>query len=84
MNHPTNQNFPFVPQSPLVRLGRSFIAGIKAAPKRAASRITGFFRSAAAKVRDFFNRFAEGDATTRSDIIYLEKLPLFNKEGDPI
>ena len=27
---------------------------------------------------------AEGDATTRDDIIYLEKLPLFNNEGDPI
>lgn len=27
---------------------------------------------------------AEGDATTRSDIIYLEKLPLFNCQGDPI
>lgn len=27
---------------------------------------------------------AEGDATERDDIIYLEKLPLFNAEGDPI
>ncbi|MBQ8506867.1 MAG: adenine phosphoribosyltransferase [Clostridia bacterium] len=27
---------------------------------------------------------AEGDATERGDIIYLEKLPLFNAEGDPI
>jgi adenine phosphoribosyltransferase len=27
---------------------------------------------------------AEGDATERDDIIYLEKLPLFNKEGNPI
>ena len=27
---------------------------------------------------------AEGDATTRDDLIYLEKLPLFNNEGDPI
>ena len=27
---------------------------------------------------------AEGDATTRPDIIYLEKLPLFYREGDPI
>jgi len=27
---------------------------------------------------------AEGDATTRSDIIYLEKLPLFNAEGDAL
>ncbi len=27
---------------------------------------------------------AEGDATTREDIKYLEKLPLFNKKGDAI
>lgn len=27
---------------------------------------------------------AEGDATTRDDIIYLEKLPLFDKEGNPL
>ena len=27
---------------------------------------------------------AEGDAQTREDIIYLEKLPLFNAEGQPL
>ena len=27
---------------------------------------------------------AEGDATAREDLIYLEKLPLFNAEGQPI
>lgn len=27
---------------------------------------------------------AEGDAQNREDIVYLEKLPLFNKEGQPI
>ena len=27
---------------------------------------------------------AEGDATTRDDIIYLEKLPLFDAEGNPL
>ncbi len=27
---------------------------------------------------------AEGDATKREDLIYLEKLPLFDKEGNPI
>ena len=27
---------------------------------------------------------AEGDATKREDIIYLEKLPLFDREGNPI
>ena len=27
---------------------------------------------------------AEGDATKRGDLIYLEKLPLFNRDGQPI
>lgn len=27
---------------------------------------------------------AEGDATRRDDIIYLEKLPLFDKDGEPL
>ena len=27
---------------------------------------------------------AEGDATERNDIIYLEKLPLFDTEGNPL
>ena len=27
---------------------------------------------------------AEGDAQSRSDLIYLEKLPLFTKDGQPI
>ena len=27
---------------------------------------------------------AEGDATKRDDLIYLEKLPLFDKDGEPI
>jgi len=27
---------------------------------------------------------AEGDATKRDDLIYLEKLPLFTSEGQPI
>lgn len=27
---------------------------------------------------------AEGDATKREDLIYLEKLPLFDKDGEPI
>lgn len=66
MNNPTNQNFPYVPQSPLVRFGRSFMAGIKAAPRRVASRIRGAFRSAASKVRGFFVSFADGDATTKA------------------
>ena len=27
---------------------------------------------------------AEGDATERDDLIYLEKLPLFDKNGNPL
>ena len=27
---------------------------------------------------------AEGDATKRDDLIYLQKLPLFNAKGEPI
>ena len=27
---------------------------------------------------------AEGDAASRSDLIYLEKLPLFDPEGNPL
>ena len=71
MNNPTNQNFPYVPQSPLVRLGRSFIATLKATPQKAASRATGAFRSAAAKVRGFFKSFADGDAATKASYLLM-------------
>ncbi len=66
MNNAQNQNFPYVPQNPLVRLGRSFIAGIKAAPQRAAARMAGFFRRTARRIRDFFIHFAEGDGITKA------------------
>ena len=71
MNNPTNQNFPFVPQSPLVRLGRSLIAGIKAAPRRAAGRIGGVFRSAMSGIRSFFSNFAEGDTITKASYLIM-------------
>ncbi len=71
MNNAQNQNFPYVPQSPVVRLGRSFIAGIKAAPKRAATRVAGFFRKAPARIRDFFTNFAEGDGITKGSYLVM-------------
>ncbi len=71
MNNIQNQNFPFVPQSPLVRLGRSFMAGVKAAPKRTAARAGDFFRRIAARVRGFFSRFAEGDGLTKASYLVM-------------
>ena len=71
MNNPTNQNFPYVPQSPLVRLGRSFMEGIKTAPRKAVSRAAGVFRSAAGRVGDFFKRFVRGDAVTKASYVIM-------------
>ena len=71
MNNPTNQNFPYVPQSPLVRLGRGFMAGIKAAPKRAAARVGRFFKGRAARIRDFFAHFVEGDGITKGSYLVM-------------
>ena len=71
MNNPTNQNFPYVPQSPLVRLGRSFMAGLKAAPKKTVGRIGHLFRSAAGGIRGFLAGFAEGDATTKASYLVM-------------
>ena len=41
-------------------------------------------RAAGGEIVGKMTILAEGDATTRDDIIYLEKLPLFDKEGNPI
>ena len=71
MNNIQNQNFPFVPQSSLVRLGRSFIAGIKSAPRRTAARVGAFFRRRTARVRDFFAHFAEGDGITKGSYLIM-------------
>ena len=69
MNNSTNPSIPsdppYIPPSRFTRFGRSFVAGVKSAPERAASRIMGFFKRTAGKVRDFFARFADGDATTK-------------------
>ena len=71
MNSPTDQNFPYVPQSSLVRLGRSFIAGIKAAPKRTATRIKSSLRRSASKAKSFFTNFADGDGTTKASYLVM-------------
>ncbi|MBO5510787.1 MAG: sugar ABC transporter permease [Clostridia bacterium] len=47
------------------------MAGLKAAPKKAATRAKGFFRSAAAKIRSYFSNFAEGDATTKASYLVM-------------
>ncbi len=66
MNNAQNQNFPYTPQNPLLRLGRGFLAGVQAAPRRLASGIRRALRSRGARVRDFFAHFAEGHAATKS------------------
>ncbi|MBE6653076.1 MAG: sugar ABC transporter permease [Ruminococcaceae bacterium] len=71
MNNAQNQNFPYVPQSPVVRLGRSFMAGIKATPRRVAMRVKGLFAGISSRVRDFFGHFAEGDGITRGSYLIL-------------
>ena len=71
MNSPQNQNFPYVPQSSVVRLGRSLIAGVKAAPKRAAARVGAFFRRSADRIRDFFSHFREGDGITKGSYLIM-------------
>ena len=71
MNNVHNQNFPYVPQSRLVRLGRSFMAGVKSAPGKAAARVGGFFKERAARIRDFFLRFAKGDGITKASYLVM-------------
>lgn len=71
MNHPTNQNFPYVPQSPLVRLGRSLLASLKAAPKRTAARVASATKRASSRVKGFFTSFVEGDATTKASYLLM-------------
>ena len=71
MNNPTNQNFPYIPQSPLVRLGRSFLGGIKTAPKRFFSRIGGSFRRMGRRIGEFFSHFAEGDGVTKASYLVM-------------
>ena len=71
MNNPTNQNFPYVPQSPLVRLGRSLMAGIKAAPRRAVTCIGRAVKRRLARIQEFFSHFADGDGITKGSYLLM-------------
>ena len=75
MNNPTNQGIPsdppYIPPSRFTRFGRSFVAGVKSAPKRAAARVKGFFKRTAARVRGFFDNFLDGDATTKASYLLM-------------
>ncbi len=59
------------PQRAYVRFGRSFVAGVKATPRRVAGGIGVFFRRRVAAIRDFFYRFREGDGVTRSSYLVM-------------
>ncbi len=54
------------PQRGFVRFGRTFVAGVKRAPRRLLGGIGGFFRRRAAAVRNFFARLRDGDGVTRA------------------
>ena len=75
MNNLSNPNIPsdppYIPPSPLVRAGRSFIAGIKTAPRRVASRVKGFFQRTVGKTREFISNFTDGDATTKTSYLLM-------------
>ncbi len=59
------------PQRGYIRFGRSFVAGVKAAPRRVAGGIRGFFRRRVEAVRGFFRRFSEGDGLTRASYLVM-------------
>lgn len=62
---------PFEPQRGFVRFGRSFIAGVKSAPERVATRAGSFFRRTAHRIRQFFAHFAEGDGITKGSYLIM-------------
>ncbi len=54
------------PQRGYVRLGRTFVAGVKSAPRRVGGGIQRFFRRRGEAIRDFFRRLRDGDGLTRA------------------
>ncbi len=54
------------PQRGLVRFGRTFIAGVKGAPRRVAGGVGGFLRRTGRGIADFFRRFRDGDGVTKA------------------
>ena len=71
MNNAQNQNFPHTPQSALARLGRGFLEGVKAAPRRTAAGVKGLIRACATRIRGFFTHFAEGDGITKGSYLLM-------------
>ena len=75
MNNPTNPSIPsdppYIPPSPITRFGRSFIAKVKTAPRRIASRIGGSLRRTADKSREFVSNFTDGDAPTKASYLLM-------------
>ncbi len=69
-NEPTAADMAIpMPQRGYVRFGRAFVAGVKGAPRRALRGIRGLGAAArrlSRRVRDFFYRFASGDALTKA------------------
>ena len=66
-----HQTIQYEPQRGFVRFGRAFVAGVKAAPRRTAAKLKGFFRRSAARVRDFFLHFTEGDGITKTSYLVM-------------
>ncbi len=59
------------PQRGYVRFGRSFVAGVRAAPRRVVGGIGGFLRRRTEAIRGFFRRFGEGDGLTRASYLVM-------------
>ena len=66
-----HQTIQYEPQRGFVRFGRAFVAGVKAAPKRTAAKLKGFFQRGAARARDFFLHFTEGDGITKTSYLVM-------------
>lgn len=67
MNSFTSDNQTnFEPQRGFARLGRTFMAGVKSAPRRLADRLRSIPRRAVSGIKHFFSRFAAGDGITKS------------------
>ena len=71
MNNAQNQNFPHTPQSAPARLGRGFLEGVKAAPRRTAAGVKGLIRACATRICGFFTHFVEGDGITKGSYLLM-------------
>ncbi len=71
MNRHMEPSAAFEPQRGVVRFGRTFIAGVKQAPRRVVGGFGRFFRRSAARMRDFFLHFWEGDGITKASYLIM-------------